>query len=82
MISIPRLKKKGSGKKAMLLPTTFNVAIPTSVSDSELALRAARARLRHRARRKSRPQSSNASPPRWSEQLIAALPVLSVPRGR
>jgi RHS repeat-associated protein len=31
MISIPRLKKKGSGKKAMLLPTTFNLAIPTSV---------------------------------------------------
>ena len=31
MISIPRLKKKSSGKKAMLLPTTFNLAIPTSV---------------------------------------------------
>jgi hypothetical protein len=31
MISIPRLKKKGSGKKAMLLPTTVNLAIPTNV---------------------------------------------------
>ena len=31
MISIPRLKKKGSGKKACLLPTTFNLAIPTNV---------------------------------------------------
>jgi len=31
MISIPRLKKKGSGKKAMLLPTTFNLAIPSTV---------------------------------------------------
>jgi hypothetical protein len=31
MLSIPRLKKKGSGKKTMLLPTTFNLAIPTTV---------------------------------------------------
>ena len=30
LISPPRLKKKGA-KKAMLLPTTFNLAIPTSV---------------------------------------------------